>query len=128
MWVLRYLPRYCAVVVDDGRGVVVDAVLLDLVDRNDQRDVECFGEVLHQPDGGAVGDGLGEVVPAGGLLGAEVRAVEDLLEADDLGAGLRRIFYIGDVLVEHRLLGHFERAVGSRRVGGLDQGTPDVTH
>ena len=62
-------------------------------------------EILHEPDGGAVGDGLGEVVPAGVLLGAEVGAVEDLLQADDLGAGFGGLLDVGDVLVDHGLLG-----------------------
>jgi hypothetical protein len=72
---------------DHGGGVVVDAFLLDLVDRDDQRDVVLARQVLHEADGGAVRDGLGEIVPAGGLLGAEIRAVEDLLQAHD-GPGL----------------------------------------
>src|SRR6185437_677140 len=68
-----------AVVVDDGGGVVVDALLFDLVDGNDEGDVEAAGEVLHEADGGAAGDVFGSVVPASGLFGAEVGAVEDLL-------------------------------------------------
>ena len=102
---LAVLAEVAAVVVDHGGGVVVDAFLLDFVDGNDEGDVVLPGQVLHQPDGGAVGDGLGEVVPLGGLLGAEVGPVEDLLQADDLGAGFGGLLDVGDVLVDHGLLG-----------------------
>ena len=81
----------------------------------------CLRQILHEADGGSVGDGLGEIVPLGGLLGAEVGPVEDLLEADDLGAGFGGLLDIGDVLVDHGLLGGFERGVGRRGVSGLNQ-------
>ena len=85
------------------------------------------GEVAHQTDGGAVGDRLGEVVPPGGLLGAEVGAVENLLQADDLRAGRRRLTDVLDVLVDHGLLGGFERGVGRGGVGSLNERAPHVT-
>ena len=115
--------------MDDGGGVVVDAFLLDLVDGHDQGDVVLPRQVLHQADGGAVGDRLGEIVPLGGLLGAEVRTVEDLLQADDLRAGFGGLLDVGHVLVDHGLLGGFERGVGRRGVGGLNQRTAnDARH
>ena len=126
---LAVLAEVGAIVVDDGGGVVVHAFLLDFVDGHDQGDVMLPGQVLHQADGGPVGDGLGEVVPLGGLLGAEVGAVEDLLEADDLGAGFGGLLDVGDVLVDHGLLGGCERGVGRRGVGGLNQRTAnDARH
>ena len=73
--------------MNDGGGVVEDAFLLDFVDGHDHGDAQFAGECLHEADGGAVGDGLSDVVPSDGLFGAEVGAVENLLEADDLGAG-----------------------------------------
>ena len=45
-----------------------------------------LGEGLHKLGRGTVGDRFGGVVPAGGLFGAEVGAVENLLQADDLRA------------------------------------------
>ena len=71
-------------------------------------------EILHEADGGAVGIGFGEVVPAGLLLGAEVGAVEDLLEADDLRAGFGGLPDIADMLVDHALLDLGERSFGPR--------------
>ena len=67
-------------------------------------------QFLHALDGGAVGDRLGEIVPAGLLFGAEVRAVEDFLEAGDLRAALRRLGDVRFVLVHHRVL-HFGQAI-----------------
>ncbi len=124
---LAVLAEVSAVVVDHRGGVVVDAFLLELVDRDDEGDVMLARQVLHQPDGGAVGDRLGEIVPAGGLLGAEVRAVEDLLQADDLRAGFRGLPDVIDVLVDHGLLGGFERSVRRRDVGGLNQRAADIS-
>ncbi len=84
-------------------------------------------QILHQPDGGAVGDGLGEVVPAGGLLGAEIGAVEDLLQADDLRAGGGRLLDVGHVLLDHGASWWLPAKHRGRRIGGLDQRTPHDT-
>ena len=124
---LPIFPQERTVVVDHRRGVVVDAFLFHLEDGNDEGDVELAGEVLHQLDGGAVRDRLGEVVPAGGLLGAEIRSVENLLEAHDLPAGGRGLADVGHVLVHHGLLGGFERGIRRGGVGGLNQRTADDT-
>ena len=59
------------------------------------------------------------------LFGAEVGAVEDLLQADDLRAGVGGLLDIGDVLVDHGLFGDLERGIGRRGVGGLNQRTAD---
>src|ERR1017187_10003297 len=45
-----------AVVVDHGGGVVIDPFLFHLVNGNDEGDVELARQILHEPDGGAVGD------------------------------------------------------------------------
>src|ERR1700759_3422108 len=84
--VLAVLAEVAAVGVADGGGVVVDALLLDLVDRDDQDHVQLAGQVLHEAGGGAAGHLLGPAVPLRVLDLAEVRAVEQLLQAGDLGA------------------------------------------
>ena len=87
-----------------------------LVDRDDQRDVmllrarSCISRMV-----GPSGMGSVKSYQRGGLLGAEVRAVEDLLQADDLRAGFGGLLDVGDVLVDHGLLGGLERGVGRRR-------------
>jgi len=80
---------------------------------------------LHKLCRGAVGDGLGEVVPTRRLLGAEIGAVKDFLQADDLRT-------IGGSFADHRhvlvgrdLLDLVERARRRLGVGGLDQGAAD---
>src|SRR5439155_6759832 len=116
-----------AVIVNDGSGVVVDAFGFDFIEGDDEGDAEFGSEFLHELGGGAAGNWFGEVVPAGGLLRAKVRAVKDFLEADDLrtvGSGLADH---GDVLIEHDLLDFVERAGGRFGVGGLDEGAADNT-
>src|SRR5664280_336070 len=126
---LAVLAEEAAVVVDDGGGVVVDACLLDFVDGHDEGNVILLRQILHEADGGSVGDGLGEIVPAGGLLGAEVGPVEDLLEADDLRAGPGGLLDISDVLIDHGLLGGGKRGVRRGGVSGLNQRTAnDARH
>src|ERR1039458_236603 len=73
---LAVLAEVGAVVVDDGGGVVIDAFLFHFVNGNDQGDVELARQILHEPDGGAIGNRLGEIVPAGSLFGAEIRSEE----------------------------------------------------
>jgi hypothetical protein len=122
---LAVLAEERAVASDHGGGVVEDfpalrfPVLnfpdLNFIDGNDQRDAKLPGQLHHELHGGAVGDALGEVVPSRGLLGAEVRAVEDLLQADDLRPiGHRRANH-RDVLFYHRLLD-----CGQRRARAVD--------
>ena len=101
---LAVLAEVRAVGVDDRSGVVVHARLLDLVHRQDQHHVQ-FRRQLHEPlRGGTIGDVLGVLVVLGILHLAEVRAVEQLLEAHDLrtlgGCFTRRLL----VLDDHRLL------------------------
>src|ERR1035437_5115713 len=126
---LAVLAEVSAVVVDHGGGVVEQACLLDFVDGYDERDVMLLGQIPHEADGGPVGDGLGEIVPAGSLLAAEVGSVEDLLEANDLRAGSGGLLDIGDVLIDHGLLGGGKRGVRWGGVGGLNQRTAnDARH
>jgi hypothetical protein len=91
MWVLRYLPRYFPSASITAGGVVVDARLILFVDRDDDHHLVLLRQLAHQRDGGTVGHALGQVVPARLLLGAEVGAVEDLLQAEQLDLLLRRL-------------------------------------
>ena len=102
--VLAVLAEVGAVGVDDRRGVVVEAGLLDLVDRHHEHHAGLRGQRLHALHGGAVGHRLGPAVVLGVLHLAEVGAVEHLLEAHDLGAlggGVAGVLLVG---VDHRLL------------------------
>ncbi len=58
------------------------------------------------------GNRLGEVVPFDLLLGAEIRAVEQLLQANNLGAFVGGLVDQCDVLVDHRPLDLFDRRGG----------------
>jgi len=117
---LAVLAEVGAVVMDDGGGVVIDALLGALVDGHDEGDAMLAGDVAQEGDCGAVGDGFGGIVPADVLLGAEVGAGEDLLHADDLRAGLGGLADVSEVLFDHALADFVERSFGSGHVGGLD--------
>ena len=83
--VLAVLAEQRAVGVDDRGGVVVLALVLDLVDRQHDDQAQFLGQRL-EPLGRRAGDRLDVGVVLLVLDGAEVRAVEQLLEADDLRA------------------------------------------
>src|SRR5215472_1404565 len=119
--VLAVLAEEGAVGVDDRGGVVVDALLLFLVDRHDQHHLVLPRHVAHQPDGGAVGHPLGPGVPLRLLHLAEVRAVEEFLQASD-ARPLRR----GVADRRHRVLHHRVLIAGPLLLH--QSGTYDVGH
>ena len=102
---LAELAEVGPVGVDDGRGVVVQAGLLDLVHRQHEHHPELLGHGLEALRRRAVGDRFGVVVVLRLLHLAEVRAVEQLLEAHHLSAVGGRLAGGLLVLVDHRLLG-----------------------
>src|SRR5206468_3643340 len=108
---LTILAQIAAVIADHGSGVVIDALLLALVDRDDEGDTALARLLLHQADDGPVRHGFGDIVPAGLLFGAEVRNVKDLLQADNLSYGASsedsgpRLFLQGEVLLFGRYAG-----------------------
>ena len=119
--VLAVLAEVGAVGVDDGGGVVVEAGALDLEDRDHDHHAGLPGELLHPADGRAVRDGLGPAVVLGLLDLAEVGGVEDLLEADDLGALAGRLAGV--------LLMFGDHGFGVAGPGRLDEcGAYDVGH
>ncbi len=97
--VLAILAEDGAVGIHDDRRVVVDPRHVLLVDRQDHDEVELFCELREALDDGAVGR-FGIVVILGVFCDAEVRTVEQLLEADDLrtlsGRIARELLVLGD--------------------------------
>src|SRR5690242_6682296 len=102
--VLAVLAEERAVRVDDRGGVVVDALLLGLVDRHDKHHLVLARDIAHQPDGGPVGDRLGPGVPLRLLHLAEVRAIEEFLQAGDARALCRGIPDRRHRVFHHRVL------------------------
>src|SRR6266568_3855508 len=126
---LAVLAEVAAVRVDHRRGVVVDSRLLLLVHRHHQHHLVLPGQLLHEGDGRPVGDTLGQVVPARLLLGAEVRPVEQLLQAEDLDLLARGPIDQLQVLVDHGLLDGRQAGLRTLHVPGLDEaGTHDAPH
>ena len=83
---LAVLAQVAPVGVDHRRGVVVDPRVLFLVHRRDDHDAVLPGHVLEQFGGRAVRDGLGVGVVVGVLHLAEIRPVEEFLQAHHLRA------------------------------------------
>ena len=115
--VLAVLAQVAAVGVDHRRGVVVDAGLLLLVYRHDEHDAVLPGQVLHELGRRAVRDRLGIGVVVRVLDLAEVRPVEQLLQAHHLRPGRRRGLDVIDRRADHRFL--------VARPALLDQSGPD---
>ncbi len=96
---LPVLAEILPVRVDDGGGVVVESLGALLEERGDDHHPELPRE-RHEPVRRRAGDRLGQLeVPV--VLGlAEVLAAEELLQADDLGALLRRLAHPPNGLVQ----------------------------
>ncbi len=101
---LAVLAEVGAVGVDHGGRVVEDAGLLLLVHRQHEDDVQFPGERLEALDDRTVGDPLGVLVERRVLDLAEVRSVEQLLEAQDLSALGGRVADRLLVDLDHRFL------------------------
>src|SRR6266508_1802394 len=101
---LAVLAAVRPVGVDHRGGVVVDTGLLLLVHRDDEDDAVLARHVLHQLRGRPVRDRLGVRVVVRALHLAEVRPVEQLLQAHHLralrGGGADR----GDSVLDHGFL------------------------
>ena len=101
--VLAVFAQIAAVSVDDRGGVVINAGHFHFVDWHDKRHLIFFRKFLHERDGGAFGDALGELVPASFLFGAKIRTIKKLLEAEDsyffLGGGGDEVLVLGDHLL-----------------------------
>src|SRR5579863_519009 len=102
--VLSVLAEVGAVGINDKGGVVEDSRHLFFVDRDDEDHVQLFGELAHQLRRRAGRHRLRVREVLGVLHLAAVRAVEELLETEDLGALRRGIFRHRDARFDHRLL------------------------
>jgi len=122
---LAILAQIAAVGIDYRSGVVVDAGGLFLVDRHHDHHPVPARQLLHQLDGGAVGNALGGLVPARILLGAKIRAGEDFLHAQNLHALGGGLFDQRQGLVDVGFADDGDRFI--RRTGhrGLDQSALD---
>ena len=99
--VLAVLAQVGAVGVNDGGGVVEEAGDLLLEDGHDHHHAVLPGQVLHQADGRSVGHRLRQLPPPVVLLGGEVGAGEQLLEAEDLDAPAGGLLDQRNMLVQH---------------------------
>src|SRR6266705_620239 len=122
--VLAVLAEVAAVSVNDRGSVEVDAGHFHFVNGYDQDHFIFFGDLLHERHGGPVGDALGQLIPAGLLFRAEVRAVEQLLKPQDLHFFLRGIGNQALVLGNHFFLDVRQRILFRRPLTlGLNQAT-----
>jgi hypothetical protein len=72
---LAVFAKIFAVSINDGGGVVIDARLLFLIDRDDDHHAVLFSNFLHQLDRRAVGNPFDCLVPTRLLFGTEIRAL-----------------------------------------------------
>jgi hypothetical protein len=124
--VLSIFAEVRAVGVDHRGGVVVHARGLLFVQRNHDHHLMGLGQRLHQLRGRPIRNALRGVIPPRRLLGAEIRACEDFLHAEDLHTGGARAFDQLDVLRRIRLADDLERFICAAGVRGLDQSDFDV--
>jgi hypothetical protein len=117
--VLAILPEHGAVGIDYHRGVVIDARLLLLEDRQYRDHRQLGGECGEVPHDGPVG-GFGVVVVLDVFGDAQIRRVEQLLKADHLRSPCFGLPGELLVFVEHRLLVAGPGCLGDRR--------PDQSH
>ena len=100
---LAVLAEVRAVGIDHCGSVVVHARLNDFVHRQHENHAEFLRHTLEPLRRRAIGDVFGVGVVLGILHLAEVRPVEELLEAHDLGSLLLRLVGRSLVLVDHGL-------------------------
>src|SRR5260370_668850 len=74
--VLAVFAEVAAIGIDDGGGVEVDAGHFDFVDRDNKNHLVFLSELLHGGDRRTARNPFGELVPAGFLLRAKIRALE----------------------------------------------------
>src|SRR5262249_43856324 len=122
---LAVLAQALAVGVNHRRRVVVDACHLLFVDRRDDRHPVLFGDLAHQSRRRPIRDALDQTVPVRILFGGKIRAVEKLLQADDLNALFGGVGDHRDVLLDHRRFDLLDGTFNRFRIRGLDQTASD---
>src|SRR6266567_2330197 len=125
---LAVFAEVAAVGVNNRGSIEIHAGHLDFVYGHDKNHLIFLRELLHCRNGGTIGNFLGQFVPASLLFGAEIRAVEKFLEAEDLN------FLLGGVGNQTLVLGdHLFPDVSKRVIFrgpftlGLNQATADDT-
>src|SRR3954467_3098076 len=109
--VLAVLAEVLAVRIDHRGRVVVDAGDLLFINRHHHHHAVLLRDRLHGLNSGAVRNPLDHVVPERLLLGAKVRTVEQILEAQHLYAAASGFIDQRQMLVEHPLLDVVGRAL-----------------
>jgi hypothetical protein len=120
---LAIFPQISSVGIKNGRGIEVKSGEFLFIHRNDNSHLMLGGEVLHEANRGAVGDGFSQFIPPGILLGAEVGAVKELLQAQNLDllpGGLLNEAYM---LLYHRVPYLSQGVLGAEHVARLNQAT-----
>ncbi len=120
---LAIFPQVASVGIDHGGGVEVEPGHLLLVHRNDDGHVVPGGKLLHQADRGTVGDRLRQFIPAGILLGAEVGAVKQLLQTQNLDLLPGRLLDHLHMLPDHGFADLGQRVLGAQDIARLNQAT-----
>ena len=82
--VFAVLPEILPVSVKYRCRVEINAGHFDFIHGDDQDHAVFLRELLHPRQGRAAGDRLGQSIPLGLLFGAEVRSVEEFLQAENL--------------------------------------------
>src|SRR5882724_476482 len=118
---LAILAQISSVGINHRSGVVKHTGHLLFVDRNDHRHLVFARYAAHQLSGWSIGYAFDKIVPVRVLLGRKVWSIEELLEANDLHALLRRVIDHRNVLIDHGLLDLLQWAFGWFFIGGLYQ-------
>src|SRR2546426_6150560 len=112
--VLAVLAEVAPAGINHGGGIEINSGHLHFINRHNQHHAVAPRKTLHALYRGPLGDALGEFIPARLLLGAKVRPVEKLLEAEDLHLPLGRIGHQALVLRDHLFLDVGERKLFRR--------------
>src|SRR5437899_8155617 len=113
---LAVLAEVLAVGVDHSGGVVVDAGLVLFVHRDDQHHPVFLGKLLHELRRRTLGNLFRVAVVLDVLDLAEVRPVEELLQAHHLRALLGRVADVLHVPLDHRVFVTGPGALDERRL------------
>ena len=117
---LPVFPEILAVGIDDGGGVVVNALDVLFVNRNDDRHSVFPGDLAHELNRWSVRNFLDHAVPACCLLRTEVRAGKNFLHAQDLCAFSRSFIDQLQMFLDGVVFDFFQRLFHWRGARGLN--------
>src|SRR5215813_9476267 len=121
--VLAIFSEILSVGIDNGCGVVVNALEILLVNRDDQSHTVFFCNLAHHLNGRAVRNFFHHAIPPRGLFGTEVRTCEDFLQAQDLRTLRGGFFDQLQMLFDRIALDLFERFFSGSGASSLNEGT-----